>query len=44
VAGPDGLAVCDECVALLCDIIAEENQAWRKRRIASQMKRDAGTE
>ena len=33
VAGPSGLHVCDECVALSCDIIAEENEAWRKRRL-----------
>ncbi len=42
IAGPDGLAVCDECVALFCDIIGEENEKWRKRQIESLMKRGTG--
>jgi ATP-dependent Clp protease ATP-binding subunit ClpX len=33
VAGPNGLHICDECVALCSDIIAEENEAWRKRQL-----------
>lgn len=38
-AGPDNLAVCDECVALLSDMIAEENEKWRKHQIKSLTKR-----
>jgi len=25
IAGPENLRICDECVALMCDIIAEQN-------------------
>ena len=39
VAGPDGLAICDQCVALMSDIIAEENDKWRKRQIKSLQRR-----
>ena len=35
-AGPDGLAICDECVALFSDIIRDK---WRKRQIESLKKR-----
>jgi hypothetical protein len=39
VAGPEGLAVCDECVALLSDVIAEKDDNWRKRQLESLKKR-----
>jgi ATP-dependent protease Clp ATPase subunit len=31
----DGVAVCEKCVALLSDIIAEQNGHWRRRQIKS---------
>ena len=34
--------VCDKCIALLCDITGEEDDAWRKRQIRSLMKRGSG--
>jgi ClpX C4-type zinc finger protein len=41
IAGPENLRICDECVALMCDIIAEQNDKWRKRQIKRLMKRDS---
>lgn len=41
IAGPDDLHVCDGCVALFCDIVAEENAKWRKRQIKRLLARDA---
>jgi len=41
VAGPDGLHVCDGCVALLCDIVAEQDARWRKRQLKRLLARDA---
>ena len=41
IAGPENLRICDGCVALMCDIIAEENDKWRKRQIKRLMKRDS---
>ena len=40
IAGPENLRICDECVALMCGIIAEQNDKWRKRQIKRLMKRD----
>jgi len=41
IAGPDGLHIRDGCVGLLCDIIAEEDAKWRKRRLKRLLARDA---
>ena len=41
IAGLENLRICDECVALMCDIIAEQNDKWRKRQIKRLMKRDS---
>ena len=41
IAGPENLRIGDECVALMCNIIAEENDRWRKRQIKRLMKRDS---
>jgi ATP-dependent protease Clp ATPase subunit len=41
IAGPDGLHICDGCVGLLCDIIAEGDAKWRKRRLKRLLARDA---
>ena len=41
IAGPENLRICDECVALMCGIIAEQNDKWRKRQIKRLMKRDS---
>jgi len=41
IAGPDGLHICDGCVGLLSDIIAEEDAKWRKRRLKRLLARDA---
>jgi ATP-dependent protease Clp ATPase subunit len=41
VAGPEDLTICDECIALLCDIVAEEDAKWRKRQIKRLLKRDS---
>ena len=42
VSDEDGTGVCDGCIALLCDIMAEKDDVWRKRQIKSLMKRGSG--